>query len=244
MSLQMQAPPLPPVFPVRQSLALNSFVMEPGTLGLGLGCHQVTYKGLGDQTYTPGQLMVGLAKGLDLRLFANGLQQMRFEDGTRDRGGFEPWLGLHKSCFVDGSFNISVGYWHKFPLPEFSRGMGNERHEDQLLILASRTQGKWLVDFNAIVNYLPRGETGRQLQTGAAFSVTRAMGDKYSLSAGVLRLETLKGYPGVFNSHVSFGWLISPECMVDIGIEHGLNRENKTRAITVGFAYFFGKLDF
>lgn len=235
---------LSPALPVRTALALNAFVMEPNTLGLGVGVHNVTYRGVGTLTYTPGQVMYGLVDGLDIRLFANGLQQMRTVDGFRDRGGSEPWLGLHGRCLARGKLNVSVGYWHKFPVPNIARGMGNDRHEDQLLVLVSHPQSAWLMDFNAILNHVPVLDGGRKLQAGAAFSLTRAFGQKLNVSAGFIRLEPRNGISGVFNSHVSFGWLVNPELMVDMGMEHGLNRENKTKAITLGFAYYFGKLDF
>ena len=137
---------------------------------LEVGAQRISNRDRSEDTCFPVQLNLGVSTWFDLRFGWSGPMLRRDSQGDSHQGGGDPVVGGQALLLNQGTEGLDLGlaYWHKVPRASVSKGIGTGKHDDTLLLTASRTWGRWGLDVNAGANWISRchGE-GRVRQAAA-----------------------------------------------------------------------------
>jgi hypothetical protein len=129
---------------------------DPGVLELGFGEQSTSnHDGSGARTF-PTQLKLGINQWFDLRAGWSGHVRRWDSSGQSTMGFGDPQIG--GQVFLSGQektgVDLGLAYWHKIPRASVLKQIITGRPDDSLMLVLSRTLGRWGIDLNAGVNWI------------------------------------------------------------------------------------------
>jgi len=229
----------------RPLFSSSAGLAEPGVLELELGAQHIYNRDQSGDHYFPTQLNLGICEWFDIRFGWNGPTLRRDSQGELQNGGGDPVFGGQAQFLKqDGSgLDLGLAYWHKLPRASVAKGIGTGKHDDTLLITASRTYRRWGFDLNAGANWIgrPEGE-GRIRQAAASFSVTYALAPCWNLTLDTYALAGTEAGPRAVSTILALSRDLTSNLCVDVGIEAGLTQGAPRMSVNGGLVWRMGRL--
>jgi len=229
----------------RPLFSTSAGLAEPGVLELEFGAQKIYNQDRCEDSYFPTQFNLGVCEWFDFRLGWSGPTLRKDSQGEVHGGGGDPVFGGQVLALKQETSGLDLGlaYWHKLPRASVAKGIGSGRHDDTLLVTASRTCGRWAFDFNAGANWVgrPKGE-GRVRQGAASFSVTCGVAPCWNLTLDTYVLAGTELGPRAVSSILALSRDITPNLCVDVGIEAGLTAGAPRMSLNAGLVWRLGRL--
>lgn len=245
--VSQESAPVEPCAPraCRPLFSTSAGLAEPGVIELEVGAQRISNRDRSEDTCFPVQLNLGVSTWFDLRFGWSGPMLRRDSQGDSHQGGGDPVVGGQALLLNQGTEGLDLGlaYWHKVPRASVSKGIGTGKHDDTLLLTASRTYRRWGFDVNAGANWISRchGE-GRVRQAAASLSVTYAVAPCWNLTLDTYALAATELNPRAVSSILAFSRDLTPNLCVDMGVEVGLTRGAPRLSLNAGFVWRLGRL--
>jgi hypothetical protein len=212
---------------------------------LEFGAQKIVNRDGSQDRLLPTQFNLGINSWFDLRMGWSGPALRQDAVGERRSGGSDPVLGGQALFLKQAGSGLDLGlaHWHKLPRASVAKGIGSGKHDDTLLLTASRTLGHWALDLNTGANWIGRcrGE-GRVRQAAASFAVTYAAApgwnvtlDTYALAATELGHQALSSVCAVSRD-------VTPNLCLDLGVEVGHSHGAPSYSINAGLVWRMGRL--
>lgn len=229
----------------RPLFSTSAGLAEPGVLELELGAQHIYNRDKSSDHYFPTQLNLGVSEWFDVRFGWSGPALRRDSQGELKNGGGDPVIG-GQALFLkqDGSgLDLGLAYWHKLPRASVAKGIGTGKHDDTLLLTASRTFRRWGFDLNAGANWIgrPEGE-GRVRQAAASFSITYAVAPCWNLTLDTYAMAGTELGPRAISTILALSRDVSPNLCLDVGIEAGLTQGAPRMSLNAGLVWRLGRL--
>lgn len=231
--------------PARGAYTTTAAVTDPGAVDFELGYARVHSRDGSRLEGMPTQLFLGLVEGLDLRAFWTGPNRFTPAEGEVRSGIAEPWVGAQWRFLTQekGGVDLALGAFHKLPHAQPKDGIASGQADDQLLLIASRTSGPWLVDLNLIQNWISRSDgSGRVAVPSASLCVTRLLGKGLNFSLDLYTLGGTELAPVNVSLLGALNWRVRPNLVLDFGVDCGLNEATPQSTVFVGLAWSVGRL--
>jgi hypothetical protein len=229
----------------RPLFSTSAGLAEPGVLELELGVQRLSNRDGSEDRNLPTQFNLGVCRWFDVRFGWSGPMLRKDSQGQLQEGDGDPvfgaqFLGLEQSA---AGLDLGLAYWHKLPRASVERGIGTGRHDDTLLLTASRTFGRWALDLNAGANWIgrPAGE-GRVRQGAASLSVTYAVAEGWNLTLDTYALEATELNKRAVSSILAVSREINPSLCVDLGIESGHTQGAPRMSLNAGLVWRIGRI--
>lgn len=217
---------------------------EPGVLELEFGAQWISNRDRSEDRCFPTQLNLGITSWFDLRLGWSGPALRKDSQGGDQQGGSDPLLGGQVLFLPQDAAGLDLGlaYWHKFPRASVGKGIGTGKHDDTLLLTASRTLGRWAFDLNAGANWLGRCEgEGRVRQGAVSLAVTCALSPGWNLTLDTYALAATELNARAVSSILALSRDLTPNLCVDVGVEAGLTQGAPRLSLNAGLAWRIGR---
>jgi hypothetical protein len=193
----------------------------------------------------PTQFNLGLSPWLDVRLGWNGPLQRR-DSGGEVTNGASDWMAGGQGLFLrqaKAGLDLGFSYWHKVPATDSRRGLCSGRHDDSLVLTASRTHRGVVVDVNAGFNWIGRcGGPGRVRQGVASLAVTVVPARDWNLTLDTCALAATELGPRTVSSILAMSRNVGPNLCLDAAVEAGLTRKAPRLALNLGLVWRLGRL--
>ena len=229
----------------RPLFSTSAGLTEPGALELEFGAQKIYNRDRAEDALFPTQINLGISRWIDLRVGWGGPILRKDSQGEVRAGNSDPVIGGQALFLSQGHSGLDLGlaYWHKVPRASAARGIGTGKHDDTLVLTASRTMGRWIVDVNAGANWIGNPQIGgRVRQAAGSFSITCAVArgwnstlDTYALAATVLNRRAV-------SSILAMSRDIGPNLCVDLGIEAGLTHGAPRSSLNAGLVWRMGRI--
>ncbi len=229
----------------RPLFSTSAGLAEPGLLELELGVQRIYNRDSSSDTLLPAQLNLGICKWFDVRIGWGGPVLRKDSQGELAEGSSDPVLGGQALFLKQAGAGLDLGlaYWHKLPRSSTKKGICTGKHDDTLLITASRTFGRWALDLNAGANWIgrPEGE-GRVRQAAGSLAVTCALASGWNLTLDAYALAATELNARAVSSILALSRDITPNLSMDIGVEAGLTQGAPRMSLNAGLVWRLGRL--
>jgi hypothetical protein len=235
------------VNPNRPTFANPALTTQSGVAELEWGLQRSTYRDDSTSFGTPTLLKLGLVKDLELRLSAPTYLRLSPADGPSAVGSGDFNLGLQWCYLHDGLFGTdqAIQVAHTFPTAPTANGLGNGAPIDTLTLLFSRDAGLYHVDVNLLESWIgapAEAGGGRNRQAAGTVSITRNLGEVWSITGEVYTLQATPSNPRIVSNLWAVAYKVSKRLVldggVDVGLTHGAPRYTVFTGLTVGLARF------
>ncbi len=245
-ALWSQAPPADPVPKAcRPLFSTSAGLTDPGIVELEMGVQRISNRDGSEDRFVPTQLNFGINSWFDLRLGWSGPALRKDSQGERKSGGSDPVIGGQALFLSQARHGVDLGlaHWHKLPRASVAKGIGTGRHDDTLLVTASRTQGRWLLDLNAGANWIGRcsGE-GRIRQAALSLAVTYAVTPRWNVTLDTYALAATELGPHAISSVLAVRRDLTSDLCVDLGVEAGHTQGAPRLSLNAGLAWRLGRI--
>lgn len=231
--------------PCRPLFTTSAGPAEPGVLEVETGAQLLLNRDRGSDESFPFQLNLGIWNGFDLRAGWSGPTLRKDAQGEVRTGGGDPVLGAQVLALRQDQVGLDLGlaYWHKVPRASVAKGIGTGRHDDTLLVAASRVMGRWGVDANVGMGWIgdPDGP-GRVRQGALSLAVTCALAPSWNLTLDTYALAGTDVGPRAVSSILAVSCDVSPWLCVDAGLEVGLTQGAPRMSFNAGLVWRVGRL--
>jgi len=229
----------------RPLFSTSAGLAEPGVLELEFGVQRIYNRDGSNDTLLPAQLNLGICEWFDVRVGWGGPVLRKDSQGQLAEGKSDPVIGGQALIFKQDAAGLDLGvaYWHKLPRASTEKGICTGKHDDTLLITASRTFGRWALDLNAGANWIgrPEGE-GRVRQAAGSLSVTYALASGWNLTLDTYALAATELNDRAVSSILALSRDITPNLCMDVGIEAGLTQGAPRVSLNAGLVWCLGRL--
>ncbi len=229
----------------RPLFTTSAGLAEPGVLELEFGAQRIYNRDRSNDTLLPAQLNLGVCEWFDVRIGWGGPVLRKDSQGQLAEGRSDPVLGGQALFFKQDAVGLDLGvaYWHKLPRASTEKGICTGKHDDTLLITASRTFGRWALDLNAGANWIgrPAGE-GRVRQAAGSLSVTYALAVGWNLTLDTYALAATELNDRAVSSILALSRDITPNLCMDVGVEAGLTQGAPRMSLNAGLVWRLGRL--
>lgn len=229
----------------RPLFSTSAGLAEPGVLELELGAQKIFNRDRSEDRYFPMQLNLGVNRWFDVRIGWSGPTLRKDSQGTYQQGNGDPLVG-GQALFLDqdaAGMDLGLAYWHKLPRASVRNGIGNGKHDDTLLLTASRMIGRWGVDVNAGANWIGRsGSDGRVRQGAISLAVTWVVAPCWNLTLDTYALEATELNARAISTILALSRDITPNLCVDVGVEAGLSQGAPRLSLNAGLVWRMGRL--
>jgi hypothetical protein len=229
----------------RPLFSTSAGLAEPGVLELEFGAQKIRNRDRSETNYFPTQLNLGVCEWFDVRLGWSGPTLRKDSQGEVKNGGGDPVFGGQALALKQDAAGLDLGlaYWHKVPRASVAKGIGTGKHDDTLLVTASRVCGSWAIDLNAGANWVGHPEAeGRVRQGALSLCVTCAVAPCWNLTLDTYALAGTELGPRAVSSILALSHDISPNLCVDIGVEAGLTQGAPRMSLNAGLVWRMGRL--
>ena len=246
LALRAEDPPIE-VNPNRPTFATPALTTQPGAAELEFGLQRSTFRDDSTSFGTPTLLKLGLEKDLELRLASPGFQRLApvgaaTASGPGDFSLGAQWCYLHEGLF---GMDHAVQLAHTFPTAPSAGGLGNGAPVDTLTLLFSRDAGPYHIDVNVLESWIglrPDLGGGRAPQTAGTVSISRSLGDTWSVSGELYAIQATPVSAHLVDNLWAVACKVSKRLVldagVDLGLSHGAPRYTVFAGLTVGLGYF------
>jgi hypothetical protein len=218
---------------------------EPGVLELEFGVQRIYNRDRSNDTLLPAQLNLGICEWFDVRIGWGGPVLRKDSQGQLAEGSSDPVFGSQALILKQDTAGVDLGlaYWHKLPRASTEKGICTGKHDDALLITASRAIGRWALDLNAGANWIgrPEGE-GRVRQAAGSLSVTCALASGWNLTLDTYALAATELNDRAVSSILALSRDITPNLCMDVGVEAGLTQGAPRMSLNAGLVWRLGRL--
>lgn len=229
----------------RPLFSTSAGLAEPGVLELEFGAQRIYNRDQSRDSLFPVQLNLGICEWFDIRMGWGGPVLRKDSQGALAEGNSDPVFGSQAQFLKQDTAGVDLGlaYWHKLPRSSTDTGIGTGKHDDTLLLTASRTFGRWALDLNAGANWIgrPEGE-GRVRQAAGSLSITYAVAPGWNLTLDTYALASTELNERAVSSILAISRDITPNLCVDLGIEAGLTQGAPRMSLNAGFVWRLGRL--
>lgn len=229
----------------RPLFSTSAGLAEPGVLELEFGAQRIYNRDQSRDSLYPTQLNLGICEWFDIRVGWGGPVLRKDSQGALAEGTSDPVFGSQAQFLKQDTAGVDLGlaYWHKLPRSRTEAGIGTGKHDDTLLLTASRTFGRWALDLNAGANWIgrPEGE-GRVRQAAGSLAITYAVSSGWNLTLDTYALAATELNARAVSSILAVSRDITPNLCVDLGIEAGLTQGAPRMSINAGFVWRLGRL--
>lgn len=229
----------------RPLFSTSAGLAEPGVLELEFGAQRIYNRDRSNDTLLPTQLNLGICEWFDVRIGWGGPVLRKDSQGQLAEGSSDPVIGSQALFLRQDTAGLDLGlaYWHKFPRASTEKGICTGKHDDTLLITASRTFGRWALDLNAGANWIgrPEGE-GRVRQAAGSLSVTYALASGWNLTLDTYALAATELNDRAVSSILALSRDITPNLCMDVGVEVGLTQGAPRMSLNAGLVWRLGQL--
>ncbi|BDU74512.1 transporter [Mesoterricola silvestris] len=229
----------------RPLFTTSAGLTDPGFAELELGAQTIHNRDGSKDRFVPTQLNVGIDSWFDLRVGWSGPALRKDSQGEQKAGGSDPVIG-GQALFLSqarGGVDLGLAHWHKIPRASVAKGIGTGRHDDTLLLTASRTQGRWAFDLNAGANWIGRkGGGGRVRQAALSLAITCAVAPAWNLTLDTYALAATKLGPQALSSVLAVRRDLTPRLCVDLGVEAGHTDGAPRLSLNAGLVWRMGRI--
>lgn len=229
----------------RPLFSTSAGLAEPGVLELEFGVQRIYNRDRSNDTLLPAQLNLGICEWFDVRIGWGGPVLRKDSQGQLAEGSSDPVFGSQALILKQDTAGVDLGlaYWHKLPRASTEKGICTGKHDDALLITASRTIGRWVLDLNAGANWIgrPEGE-GRVRQAAGSLSVTCALASGWNLTLDTYALAATELNDRAVSSILALSRDITPNLCMDVGVEAGLTQGAPRMSLNAGLVWRLGRL--
>lgn len=239
------APELPVPKACRPLFTTSAGLTDPGIVELEFGAQKIFNQDHSEDRYLPTQFNFGVNSWFDLRLGWSGPALRQDAQGERRTGGGDPVLGGQVLFLKQAGSGLDLGlaHWHKLPRASVTKGIGSGKHDDTLLVTASRTLGRWLIDVNAGANWIGRCEgQGRVRQAAASCAVTYAAAPGWNVTLDTYALAATELGHQAISSVLAVSRDVTPSLCVDCGVELGHTKGAPRMSLNAGLVWRMGRL--
>lgn len=229
----------------RPLFTTSAGLTDPGIVELELGAQRISNRDGSEDRFVPTQLNFGINSWFDLRVGWSGPALRKDSQGEQKVGGSDPVFGGQVLFLSQARSGVDLGlaHWHKLPRASVAKGIGTGRHDDTLLVTASRTLGRWALDLNAGANWIGRrsGE-GRVRQAVISLAVTYAATSAWNLTLDTYALAATELGPQALSSVLAVRRDLTPDLCVDCGVEVGHTQGAPRLSLNAGLVWRLGRL--
>ena len=218
---------------------------EPGVLELEFGVQKIYNRDSSRDSLLPTQLNLGINSWFDIRIGWGGPILRKDSQGALAESDSDPVFGGQALFLKQNSSGLDLGlaYWHKLPRSSASNGICTGKHDDTLLLTASRTFGRWALDVNAGANWIGRRNgDGRVRQAAGSLSITYAAAPGWNLTLDTYALAATELNTRAVSTILAISRDITPNLCVDMGIETGLTQGAPRMSLNAGLVWRLGRL--
>ena len=229
----------------RPLFSTSAGLTDIGMVELELGAQKIFNRDGCQDGFVPTQLNFGLNRWFDLRLGWSGPALRKDSQGDHKTGGSDPVFGGQALFLTQAGSGVDLGcaYWHKLPVASVAKGIGTGRHDDTLVLTASRTLGPWLLDLNAGANWIGRKEgEGRVRQAALSLAITYAPAPGWNLTLDTYALAATELGRQALSSVLALSRDLTPTLCVDCGVERGHSAGAPRLSLNAGLVWRMGKL--
>ena len=248
LTLNLQAQEVPiEVNPNRPTFATPAATTQPGMAELEWGLQRSRLRDEGTAFGTPTLLKFGLVKDLEFRIASPGFLRLApvgdaTTSGLGDLSLGAQWCYLHEGLFgTDQAIQVA----HTFPTAPSANGLGNGAPIDTLTLIFSKDAGPFHIDVNLLESWIgltPDAGGGRATQTAGTVSVTRNLGDQWSLTGELYAIQATPVNDHIVSNLWCVAYKVSKRLVldagVDVGLSHGAPRYTVFTGLTVGLGRF------
>jgi hypothetical protein len=229
----------------RPLFTTSAGLAEPGVLELEFGAQRIHNRDQSRDSLFPMQLNLGVCEWFDIRIGWGGPVFRKDSQGGSAKGHSDPVFGSQAQFLKQDTAGVDLGlaYWHKLPRSRTDTGINTGKHDDTLLLTASRAFGRWALDLNAGANWIgrPEGE-GRVRQAAGSLSITYAVAAGWNLTLDTYALAATDLNERVVSSILAVSRDLTPSLCVDLGVEAGLTQGAPRISLNAGFVWRLGRL--
>lgn len=229
----------------RPLFSTSAGLAEPGVLELEFGVQRIYNRDRSEDRLTPTQFNLGICEWFDIRVGWGGPLLRKDSQGALQEGNTDPVFGGQALFLKQASAGVDLGlaYWHKLPRSSTEQGICTGKHDDTLLLTASRTMGRWAFDLNAGANWIgrPEGE-GRVRQAAGSLCITYGVASGWNLTLDTYALAATELNDRAVSTILAVSRDITPNLCVDLGVEAGLTQGAPRMSLNAGLVWRLGRL--
>jgi hypothetical protein len=106
--------------------------------------------------------------------------------------------------------DAALQYFAKLPTASASKGLGDGQVDQTLMVLLSRDFGPLHADLNLLETWLGREGASAERQPAATLSVSRALSERWSITAKLYGIGATSANPKIVSNLWSVGYKLSP----------------------------------
>jgi hypothetical protein len=231
------------VNPNRPTFATPASTTEVDVAELEFGIQYNLPREGGDVAFTPFLVKLGLTKRFELRVGGGGLLRAAPSRALPATGFGDVTVGGQWSYVHDGPLGIDQGvqFTVKIPTARSSEGLGTGEVDETLMAILSRDLGPYHADMNVLLTWLGQRGGGTERQPAATLSVSRTLGEQWSLTGEVYWIGAGAGNDAVVSNLWSVGYKVASRLVLDVGLDVGLSHGAQRVSFFGGLTYGLGR---
>lgn len=225
------------VNPNRPTFATPAQTTESGAAELEFGLQYNRARNGGGLASSPYLLKFGLGDRVELRLGGNGLLRQSTPSGESSTGYGDTTIGGQWTYLKKGPLGIdqAAQFTVKLPTGSAEAGLGSGESDRTVMLILSRDFGPFHADLNDLETWLGRGGGKDERQAAGTLSVSRAIGERWSLTGELYALASTSQSATVVSNLWCVALKLRPSLVLDGGFDVGLSHGAQRISVFAGF---------
>jgi Putative MetA-pathway of phenol degradation len=225
------------VNPNRPTFATPAQTTQSGVAELEFGLQYNRARDGGGLASSPYLLKFGLGDRVELRLGGNGLLRQGTPGDVATTGYGDTTMGAQWTYLKKGPLGIdqAAQFTVKLPTGSAEAGLGSGEPDRTLMLILSRDFGRFHADLNDLETWLGRGEGKNERQAAGTLSVSRTVGNRWSVTGELYALASTSESATVVSNLWCVALKLRPSLVLDSGIDVGLSHGAQRISVFAGF---------